>query len=366
VAHRILHIIPTLDRSGAEKQLTLLACGLPRDEFDVHVCALTRGGPLLADLERAGVPATVIGKRWRLDPWAFWRLRRHVTRLRPEVVHTWLFAANAYGRAAALACGVPRLVAAERCVDPWKGDFELAIDRWLARRTDWLVANSPAVRDFYVGQGLPAERFAVIPNAVPAAAPSTITRRELLDQLGLPDGVRLIGLLGRFWRQKRIKDAIWVADLLKVVRSDTHLLVLGDGPQRLRLLRFRDQVRIRDRVHFLGRRDDALNLLPHFDVLLSTSAYEGQSNAILEAMAAGVPVVASDIPGTRDLVVHGETGYLAPVGARAEFAKYIHRLLDDPALAARLAAAGRRRAEQEFGVEKMIAGYATLYRGLLT
>ena len=94
---RLLLIIPTLDRCGAEKQLTLLATGLPRDRFEVHVCALTRGGPLLADLEQAGIPVTVIGKSWKIDPMAYGRLRKHIAQLQPDIVHTWLFAANAYG-----------------------------------------------------------------------------------------------------------------------------------------------------------------------------------------------------------------------------------------------------------------------------
>jgi hypothetical protein len=98
----ILEIIPTLDQSGAEKQLTLLARGLPREEFDVRVCAMTRGGPLEADLAAAGIPVTVLGKRWKFDPYAFWRLWRLIKQIKPDLVHTWIFAANAYGRAAGL------------------------------------------------------------------------------------------------------------------------------------------------------------------------------------------------------------------------------------------------------------------------
>jgi len=365
VTKRILHIIPSFDRAGAEKQLALLAASLPRDEFDLHVCALTRGGPVADDLARVGVPHVVIGKRWRLDPRAWWLLKRHVAALRPDLVQTWLFAANAYGRAAARACGVRCLVASERCVDPWKSDAQLLVDRFLARWTTRIVVNSPAVRDFYVARGLPVDRFEVIPNAVPPARPSTVTRDALLASLGLAPHTRLVGLVGRLWRQKRVKDAIWAADLLKVVRDDVHLLILGDGPLRARLEKFRDQVRIRDRVHFLGHRDDVAALLPHFDVLLSTSGYEGQSNAILEAMAAGVPVVASDIPGTRDLIVPGATGYLAAVGDRAAFAGHVNRLLDDRALAQAVAQAAQRRAAEQFGLEAMIARYTDLYRRLL-
>ena len=276
-----------------------------------------------------------------------------------------MFAANAYGFAADRACGVRNLVVGQRCVDPWKSRLQLAIDRALARRCRCVVVNSEGVRDFYVRHGTPAERVRVIPNGVaPPAAPVT-TRRQLLAELELPDSARLIGLVGRLWPQKRVKDAIWAADLLKVIRDDVHLLVIGDGPQRNRLRRFRDQCRIRDKVHFLGERGDVLRLLPHFDALWSTSGYEGQSNVILEAMAAGVPVVATDIPGTRELVVPEVTGYLVPVGDRAAVAKHTERLLNDAALAERLAAAARQRVQSEFSVEKMVVRHAELYREVL-
>jgi glycosyltransferase involved in cell wall biosynthesis len=358
---RILQIIPSLDRAGAEKQLTLLAAGLRQREFDVRVCALTRGGPCQADLQRAGVPTAVIGKRWRADPQAFWRLKRHIDEVRPDVVHTWLFAANAYGLAAARACGIRRVIAGQRCIDPWKGWAELAVDRWGARHCECVVANSGGVRDFYVAHGLPAERIRVIPNAVATACAAETTRGQILAELGLSERARLVGLVGRFWPQKRVKDAIWAADLLKVIRDDVHLLIFGDGPQRDRLLRYREQVVIRDKVHFLGQRNDLAQWLPHFDVLWSTSGYEGQSNAILEAMAAGVPVVATDIPGTRELVVPGETGFLVRVGHRAGFARWTNQLLDDAALAGRMGQAGRERAAREFSVEAMVSRYAELY-----
>ena len=362
---RILQIIPTLDRAGAEKQLCLLAEGLPRDEFDVHVCALTRGGPLTARLAEAGVPWVVIGKRWKLDPQAFWRLKEHVARLRPDLIHTWMFAANTYGFAAGRACGVRNLVMGQRCVDPWKNRLQLAVDRALARRCSRVVVNSEGVRDFYVQHGTPAAAVRVIPNGVARSDPSATTRRQLLAELELPADSRLVGLVGRLWPQKRVKDAIWAADLLKVIRDDLHLLVIGDGPHRNRLRRFRDQCQIRDKVHFLGERGDVPRLLPHFDVLWSTSGYEGQSNVILEAMASGVPVVATDIPGTRELVLAGATGYLVPVGDRAAFAKYTERLLNDSALAARFAAAARERVQSEFSVEKMVERHVELYREVL-
>ncbi len=326
---------------------------------------MTRGGPLEADLRAAGVPLAIIGKRWKLDPRAFWQLKRHIADLRPDLVHTWMFAANTYGFAAARACGVTNVVIGQRCVDPWKSRLQLAIDGQLARRCRGVVVNSEGVRDFYVRHGAPADRVRLIANGVAIPQPPATTRRQLLAELGLPEDSRLIGLVGRLWPQKRVKDAIWAADLLKVIRGDVHLLVIGDGPQRDRLRRFRDQVCIRGKVHFLGQRGDVPQFMPHFDVLWSTSAYEGQSNAILEAMACGVPVVATDIPGTRELVVPGATGYLVPVGDRAAFAKFTERLLNDTSLAGRFSAAARNRVAREFSVEQMIERHAALYRELL-
>jgi glycosyltransferase involved in cell wall biosynthesis len=363
---RILHIIPTLDRGGAEKQLVLLATRLPRDKFDVHVCTLTRSGPLSTRLGDARIPLHAVDKRWKIDPPAFWRLQRLIKGLRPSLVHTWLFAANCYGRQAALRSGVPHVVAGERCVDRWKVWHELAIDRHLARRTDRIVTNSSGVVDFYVGHGIPAEKFAVIPNGIePYATPVPKPRAQILDELGLPGNARLIGAVGRLWPQKGYKDLIWAAELLKVVRDDTHLVIIGDGPQYAQLLRWRDNLQIADRVHFLGHRDDVPALLPHLTCFWLGSAYEGQSNAVMEAMNAGIPVIATDIPGNRDLVVPEETGFLFPVGDRATLARLTHRLLDDPTLAQRLSEASQRRMREQFSVDQMVQRHAALYERIL-
>ena len=362
---RILFVIPTLVRGGAEKQLTLLATGLPRDQFDVHVAVLTHTGPLEESLRAAGIPVTVIGKRWKFDPFCYGRLRRHIQELKPDIVHTWLFAANAYGRRAAASLGVKHILAGERCVDPWKSAWQLAIDRRLARVTERIITNSSGVVEFYVSRGLPAEKFVVIPNGIaPPQIDQPLTREELLRELKLPANARLIGAVGRLWPQKRVKDLIWAADLLKSTRDDTHLLIIGDGPQRSRLIRYRDQNEIADRVHFLGERADVPRLMPHFDALWLASEYEGQSNAILEAMIAGVPVIATDIAGNRDLVIDGETGYLVPVGDRFEFTRRTHWLLDDQNLRQALGQAGQQRALTHFTVEQMISRHADLYTSL--
>lgn len=384
MTYRIVHIIPTLVRGGAEKQLALLATRLPRDQFDLHVCVLTHSGPLAQSLRDAEIPVHLINKRWKIDLVAYWKLRRLLKQLKPDLVHTWIFAANSYGRYAARKAGVPHIVAGERCVDQWKAWHELAIDRYLAPHTERIVANSSGVVEFYAGRGIPSEKFELIPNGIdlphtvtdagstPASAEdhsqtrsNQLSRKELLSELGLPESAQLIGAVGRLWPQKGYKDLIWAAELLKAVREDSHLLIVGDGPRRMQLLRWCDGLRIHDRVHFLGERDDVQALLPHFSVFWLGSAYEGQSNAVMEAMAHGVPVVATNIPGNRDLVVDQQTGYLFPVGDRAVLASLTQYLLDNPHFARSMGAAGRERIAEHFSVQRMIERHATLYHELL-
>jgi glycosyltransferase involved in cell wall biosynthesis len=363
---RILQIIPTLDRGGAERQFALLAAGLPRDRFDVHVCVLTRDGPLGEALRAAEIQYTLINKTWKVDPAAFLRLKRHIADLQPDIVHTWLFAANSYGRIAAIQNKVKCLIAGERCVDSWKSWRELAIDRRLAKRTQCIITNSQAVRDFYERQKVRPALYKVIHNAVEQPVANREQKRaELFQKLNLPADSRLLGAVGRLWPQKRVKDLIWAADLLKCVRDDTHLLIVGDGPQRWRLEKFRDQCDIRDRVHFLGERSDAREIIAALDCLWLASSFEGQSNVVLEAMAAGVPVVATDIPGMREVVVHEETGFLLPVGDRAKFVQQTRIILEDSSVSERFSLNARQRIAEHFSLERMIDSHAELYESLV-
>jgi glycosyltransferase involved in cell wall biosynthesis len=216
------------------------------------------------------------------------------------------------------------------------------------------VAGFPAVRDYCVEQGVAAHKIEVIPSGTCQAAPSVATRGQILDRLGLPDSVRLIGWAGRLEADRGGKDAIWAADLLKVIRDDAHLLIFGAGPHRERLVRFREQVEIADKVHFLGPRGDLYEFLPNLDQFWSTRRRPGMPQAVLEAMAAGVPVVATDVPGTRELIEHEASGYLFAPGHRAGLARWAEYLLNHSDTARQIGAAGRQRVENEFSVEKMV------------
>jgi glycosyltransferase involved in cell wall biosynthesis len=360
---RIVLLIPSMDLGGAEKQLCLLAENLPKDQFDVHVLLLTRDGPRSESLRQAGIPVTLIGKRFKTDPSALLRLRRELKRLKPQIVHTWLFAANSFGRAAAWMTGVPRILASERCVDPWKTEAHYWIDRRLAAITETITTNSSGVRDFYAAHGIDPGLFRIIPNGIePRRTNCSIDRDEAFRRLDVPEGNKLILAVGRLWPQKRYRDLIWAAELLATLRQDITFVILGDGPQRGELLRYRDALTRPDRVRLAGNRTDVAELLPHADLFWIGSEFEGQSNSLIEAMQAGLAVVASDIPGNRDLVIPAETGRLVAVGDAAEFARQSNDLLEHDAERIRLGRAGSSRIAAEFTVEAMVQKHMDLYR----
>lgn len=449
---KLLLIIPTLDRSGAEKQLTLLALGLPKDLFDVQVCLLTRDGPYSKILQKHNIPYFLIGKKGKLDLRAYLRLKKLIRNFNPDIVHTWLFAANAYGRKAAWACHVPVIIAGERCVDPWKKFWHDWIDRKLAKITDRIAVNSQGIKDFYVAKGLDPNLFTVIPNAFvtnnslndssenslsnsisdsQTAKDSLITENsqtindsktandfktandsktvmnfsgvkdsvnfddgssaaekkaqfriptklELLRELGISVKSEkkmpfLIGMVARLWPQKRIQEAIFSCDQLKYLGVDFYMVIIGDGPERDILLRYRNDLQIEDRVIFLGHRSDLDRFWPNFDLFWCTSAYEGQSNSIMEAMAAGIPVIASNIPGNRELVVHEKTGILISefdgdlVRRRTAFMHESMMLLlpENEQRRKDLGQAAAERIRNHFSLEQMIRRYSDLYIGAL-
>lgn len=361
---KVLQLIPTLDRSGAEKQMVLLAKGLPRDRFEVEVAALTRLGPLEAELGAAGIPIRTIGKRFKLDPFAVCRLCQLLKRGRFDVVQTWIFAANTYGRIASRLVRVPVTIVTEMAVDQWKGRLEKVIDRWLAPWCDRLVGNSQAVVDFYREQGITTDRLAMIYSGIEDSEPPDVNCDQVRREFGFDARAPLVLFAGRLAEQKRVDDLLKALDLLQHVQPDARTLIAGDGPLRGELAELAQTYHLDGRVRFLGHREDVPRLMAAADLVVLPSAYEGLPNVVLEAMQFRKPVVATAAPGTTEAIINGQTGILVPVGHITLLARAIRDVLRDHALATRLGAAGRAHVEAHFRAEAMVAHFAELYESI--
>ncbi len=361
---KVLQLIPTLDRSGAEKQMVILAKGLPRDRFQVEVATLTRLGAFEAELVAAGIPVTPIGKRLKLDPLALARLVGFLKAGRFDVVQTWIFAANTYGRVAARLAGVPVVVVAEMAVDLWKGRSDRFVDRKLAPWCDRLVGNSHAVVDFYRQLGVPDDRLAMIYSGTDDDEPPVIDRAAVRAELGFEADAPLVLFAGRLAEQKRVADLLKAIDLLQHVQPDMRTLIVGEGPLRDRLEEQAHAFQLDSRLRFLGHRDDVPRLMAASDLVVLPSSYEGLPNVVLEAMRLRKPVVATSAPGTTEVVLDGETGVLVPIGNVMLLARAIRDLVRDPARRHRLGEAGRARVETHFRADAMVAQFADLYETL--
>ncbi|HEY1378227.1 MAG TPA: glycosyltransferase [Gemmataceae bacterium] len=357
----VLHLLPDFNYTAAGRQVGLLAPALG-GSVEVHVAGLGPDGPLAGPLAAAGVPVHVLGTMQRFNLVAWRRLRSLVHGLRPDVVHAWrLPAVRAAGivrfRAPADLTAAPlfRLVVSE----PRRGGRLNALDRRLLRSADAVTAGDPGEAGAFREMGVPANRVHQMPPVVvpPPAGPPPL-------DVPLPPGAKVILCVGALTKPHGFRDAVWAADILRYVVPELRLVIVGDGPERDRLERFALGINPDGgQVHFLPARPDAAALLARADVVWVPSRKDCGRQVLLEALAAGRPVVAAVVPALVAVVEDGRTGLLTPPGDAQELARRTRPLLDDPALAAKLGAAGRAAAAG-FAPDRVAPAYAALYAAL--
>ena len=358
---RVAQVIWSLGLGGAEQVVIRLAKGLDRRRFEPVVLCLDQPGPFAAQAQAAGVEVVALDKRGPLDVRAVVRLARLLRSRRFDVVHTHLWGANLWGRLAAVAARVPVVVATEHNVDTWKRPYHLALDRALARAATHLVAVSQEVRAFYETRGIGRGRWRVVYNGVEVPSAPRRGRGEAFRALGLGEGDRVVGLVGRLVPAKAPEVFLRALSLAAARVPALRGLVVGDGPSRKEAEAEARRLGLAGRVVFAGLRGDVPELLPGLDALVFSSLREGLSMAMLEAMAAGVPVVATAVGGTPELITHGTTGLLVPPGRPGDLADAVVGLLADAPRAEALRGAARRLVEGRFSLARMIEAHEALY-----
>lgn len=377
---RILLLIDDLDCGGAQQMVVSFALELHRRGLHCLVCALHPGGSLGPRLEGSGVRFFSLGRPRPsiASPVRFVRyvlgcladLRACIRREGIEVVHAHLSDAEFLGILAGRLCGVARVAVTvhsqhplptRRAFDPRTG-LRVWLTRLLFNRADAVVAVSEEtaaiLRDVF---GVRPDRLRVIINGIDTAAAQHPVLAGPSGAPPMPPGRPVLCSVGRLAAQKNQAVFIPVLARLRDQGLDPVLVLAGDGELRPALEIARDAAGLTDRMIFLGQRDDVAAIIAASDIFVLPSFYEGTSLALLEAMAAGKPIVASDVPGNRDILRSGETALLCPPDAPDALAEAVARLVAEPGLAVALGEAARAEAREKYDIAGMTDAYLALW-----
>ncbi|MEN6407510.1 MAG: glycosyltransferase [Thermoguttaceae bacterium] len=362
--------ITELNLGGAERCLTELAVRMDRRRFAPTVYCL---GPKPQDtqnsclprLEAADVPTYCLGGH---TPWQFPVIVRRLKKLllanTPQVAQTFLFHANVVGRIAARRAGVPIVVSGIRVAEH-QAAWHLWLDRWTENWADRYVCVSQSVADFSNAHGgIPTDKLVVIPNGVdldvfPAKTPVD------LATLNIAPGRRLVTFIGRLDPQKGVDWLLNTAKTWLSQRPDCDLLLVGEGSLRQKLEGVCRNLHLVDRVHFVGRRSDVPAILAASRLLVLPSRWEGMPNVVLEAMASGLPVVATQVEGVAELLGPQSDRQTVAYGDSQALTARIADFMSHPDMAAAIGQENRRRVEQNFTISRVVTAYEELWQGLV-
>jgi glycosyltransferase involved in cell wall biosynthesis len=364
---RILHLITRLPVGGAERLLVDVARGLDPARFEAVVCCIQDRGELAAELEASGIAVHSLDRMRtkRFDWRAIGDLARLMREKRIDVVHSHLYHANLYGRLAAWRARVPAVATVHNTYTKRKLHRQL-LNRWLAHISARVVAVSEDVRsDLMRHDGIAEQKITVIHNGIDVRrVQTTLTRSEARARLGLAGDAIVLGCVGRLEDQKGHRFLLEALARLNDPQRGAarfHLVLVGDGRLRAELEKRAAGLGVAARTMFLGTRHDIPEILKALDVCVMPSLWEGLSVAMLEAMAAGLPLVISDVSGVSQVVGNDEYGLKVPVGDVAALTQAIRALADAPERRAALGAAARQRVLAKFSAHAMLTGLSRLY-----
>lgn len=371
--YTILYPVNKLVIGGAEQQLLELVRGLDKETFRPIVAPLYPGGGLEAEFRAVpGIEIIDLNRRGKFDPSPLWKITRLLRRRRIDIVQPFLSPATFFGLLPALTRESTTTIVTERCgVRQSRGvgyKTYRTIEDWFSHLADAIVPNSIAGEEMLIDRGLPRSRIRVIYNGINLERLTVNDEAVVGHRAQMSSGRHafVAGMLASLTPAKGHATAIRAIAELRDRHPQVRLAIVGDGPLRSQLEALVTELGLSEKVTFFGYRRDVADLLATFDVLISASRdNEGCSNSILEAMALGVPVIATNVGGNRELVQPGETGRLVGPDDPTSLANAISRTIDEREQTQTLADHARERINSQFSLERMIRDYEDLYRQLL-
>ncbi|MEM8858506.1 MAG: glycosyltransferase [Chloroflexota bacterium] len=367
---KVVHLITDLITAGAQNALLRLLQHIDPAEYKPIVIALRNGDTEIADkLKQMGV--TVIDlkmlPRWRLDKLVglYFELRRQ----EPDILHCWMIHSNIIGRLVGRLAKVPRIIVSRRS-DRNGSQWATILNRWLVNWSDAIIAVSESTRQVELAEtGTSPDRVITVPNGLDSTQftrqISAKDRYGLRAELGYTDEHFVIGSVGRLVEAKGYPDLLSAFQKVAAEYSNARLIIVGKGKLQDELHQLADELGITEKVEFPGVRTDIPQILNCFDLFAFSSHWEGMPNALMEAMAAGLPCVATRVSAAPELIDDGVHGCLVPPKAPDLLADAMLEMIGDEPTRNRLAFNGQRKIAKEFTLEETAAKTVQIYSDLL-
>lgn len=361
----VQHVLLSLEPGGLENGVVNVANGLDQTRFRSSVCCLRHVGDFATRIRTDAVAIHDMASPGGKDLMLPFRLARLFRATRTDVVHTRNAEAFFYGFLGAKIAGIPAVIHSEHGRTFTDGKLRYLLQRMASTRVNAIFSVTEQLkRDLVKHIGIPAERIRVLYNGVDLKKFSAARQGDLRRQLGLGNNDLIVGSVGRLVPVKNY--ALLLNAVHKLRAEHVHVVLVGDGPERAALEELARSVGMATRVHCLGHRNDVAELVPQMDIFVLPSLSEGMSNTLLEAMAAGVPVIASQVGGSPEIVRNEKEGLLFCSDDVAELQIKLQRLVGNPSLRIQLGDAGRHRVLRDFSMDAMLSRYEDLYQSVFS
>ena len=368
---KLLHVVGRFGVGGSERQQTELIKRLPAERYDQVIAAMEMGGHFLEEIRERGIevvsfPFNSLYNRNALRQYR--SLARMIKQRGVQLIHCHDIYSNIFGAIAARLAHRKNLITSRRFAGTVFVPFRRLLQRVAYSFSAAIISNSEAVAHTMVKKELvPRRKIHCIHNGIDTdrfrpLPPSA----ELAESLGLPNGAPVVGTVARLHPLKGHQALLRAAAIIHGTHPDVRFLIVGDGPARANLERLAQELGIADVVVFAGESGNVPELLALMRVSVLASLTESLPNAVLEAMACALPVVATNVGGVPELVSEDETGYLVPTENPDALADRILKIVDNPGLASEMGALARKRAAEKFSCDKLIRNVEAVYEQIIT
>lgn len=365
---KLILLTSVLDRRGGERMILKLALGLDPAKYDVKVVCLRPQTPFLNEFESRGINVTVLGMKKYFEMRPLFKLYQILRRDKVDLVHTHFYRDAIYGRPIARLAGVRGVISTLQNSYVWRSRAQLFLDGLTSVFADRVTAVSEAVKKFAIErEHIPARKLVTIFNAIEVDKFSIQpgVRERVRKKLGLSPGEIAVGSLGALTPQKGYRYLLEAVPTVLRSHPSVRFFIGGEGYLKEDLLKLRDKSGLSERVEFLGFRKDVPELLSAFDIFILPSLFEGLPVSLVEAMAAGLPIVTTDVDGNCEAIGENEAGLAVESMDPPALARSLIKLIEDPDLRERMGQAGRKRARALFSVRSMVKQYEKLYSDCL-